>query len=170
MIRTSVFRPIISGLFLALALAQTAPALAAQQDIDMLQAYVGSWKGFGNMGTGEKEETVGCKLTVTSSRPDRVTFNGQCALAGGAVKLYGTMGYIEEKNRFEAVLNSSSSFLQDKVAIRPPFRFRHRVHDASDKSGHRCGNGHLGRHVAERRQDHRGCQDDRYVLGQFHDR
>ncbi len=117
MIRSSLFRPVITGLFLALALAQTAPAVAAQRDIDMLQTYVGDWSGRGSMGTGDNEETVKCRLNVTSSRPERVTFNGLCALAGGTVSLKGTMGYIEERNRFEAVLNSDIGFLQDKVAV-----------------------------------------------------
>jgi len=117
MIRSSVFRPMISGLFLALALAQTAPALAAQKDIEMLQTYVGDWSGRGSMGTGDSEETVKCRLNVTSARPERVSFNGLCALAGGTVSLKGTMGFIAERNRFEAVLNSNVGFLQDKIAV-----------------------------------------------------
>jgi len=117
MIRSSLFRPVLSGLVLALALSQAAPALSSQRDLDMLQSYVGSWSGRGSMGAGDTEETVKCTLSVTSSTQVSVNFNGRCALAGGTVSLKGTMKYAEERNRFEAVLNSNVSFLQDKIAI-----------------------------------------------------
>ena len=118
MIRSSYFRPILTGFILALALVQAAPTLAAQRDVDLLQSYVGSWTGRGTMGSGDNEETVKCSLAVTSGNmPTRVQFNGRCALAGGTVSLKGTMGFIEERNRFEAILNSDITFLQGQTAI-----------------------------------------------------
>jgi hypothetical protein len=108
---------VFSGLLLAFALTQTAPALSAQRDIDLLQSYVGDWSGKGSLGTVDGEETVKCSLAVTSSSPTRVQFNGRCAIAGGTVSLKGTMGFIEERGRFEAVLNSNVNFLQNQVAV-----------------------------------------------------
>ncbi len=117
MIRSPLLRPAVAGFVLALAMAQAAPALASQRDIDLLQSYVGDWTGRGSMGTSDSKETVKCSLAVTSAVPTRVQFNGRCALAGGTFSLKGTMGYIEERNRFEAVLNSNVSFLQDQIAV-----------------------------------------------------
>lgn len=117
MIRYSLFRPAISGLLLALALVQAAPAFAAQRDLEILQTYVGDWSGRGTMGAGDNEETVVCSLKVTSARESTVTFDGKCAFAGARVSLKGAMGFVEERNRFEAVLNSDVGFLQDKIAI-----------------------------------------------------
>ena len=85
---------------------QAAPALSRQGDLDLLQSYVGDWQGRGTLGVNDKHESVKCSLAVTSSEPTRVQFNGRCALAGGTITLKGTMGYFEERNQFEAVLNS----------------------------------------------------------------
>ena len=117
MIRTATFRPIVCGLVLALAVAQAAPALSSQKDLDLLNSYVGDWSGRGIMGTGDSQETVKCSLAVTSSTQVSVNFNGRCALAGGTVSLKGTMKYAEERNRFEAVLNSNVKFLEGQIAV-----------------------------------------------------
>lgn len=118
MIRTTPFRSAASGLLLALSLIQATPAFSAQRDIDLLQSYVGDWSGRGTMGTIEGEESVKCSLAVTtSSVPTSVNFNGRCALAGGTVSLKGTMKYAEERNRYEAVLNSDIAFIQGQTAV-----------------------------------------------------
>ncbi len=115
MIRPFLPTPLLSGLIFALALSQADPAIASQSDINLLQSYVGDWEGRGVMTTSGEQESVKCKLAVTSSSPTRVQFNGQCAIAGGAVSLKGTLGYIEEHNRFEAT--GSSNVIKKIVAV-----------------------------------------------------
>ncbi len=109
------FRPALAALVLAVAIIPAGSAIAAQRDLDLLQSYVGQWQGRGSFGTGDNAESVKCKLTVSRSSPTRVQFNGQCAMAGGAISLYGTLGYIEERNRFEAT--GSSNVIDKVVAI-----------------------------------------------------
>ena len=111
----TVLRPALAGVALAASLAVAAPVGASQADLDLLQSYVGQWEGRGAMQASGEEETVKCKLNVTTSAPNKVQFNGQCAIAGGAISLKGTLGYFSETNRFEAT--GTSNAIEHVVAV-----------------------------------------------------
>lgn len=95
-----------------------APAEASDQDIALLKSYVGDWRGTGTMVSNDDKETVRCALKVTDSATTKVTINSRCAFAGGRLSLNGTMAYIAEKNRFEAVVTSNTSYKGQAIGQR----------------------------------------------------
>lgn len=88
-------------------LVPSAAVFAAQQDIDLLKSYIGEWRGRGTLTADGNTETIVCKLDVTSSSNTKINYNGRCSVAGGAVGITGTMAFVEDKNRFEAVMASA---------------------------------------------------------------
>jgi len=97
---------------LSLMSAAAVPAFAAKADTDLLQSYVGDWRGRGEAklaSTGENE-TVLCKMSFTESSKSKIGLVGRCSLAGSTLSMRGTVGYIEDKRRYEAVMSSNTSF------------------------------------------------------------
>jgi hypothetical protein len=92
--------------------AATAPSasLAAQTDIELLKSYVGEWKGRGSMETNGEKESVACKLSIVSGGETKVNYNGRCTVAGATLQIAGTMAYVDQHSRFEAVMTSNTSF------------------------------------------------------------
>ncbi len=103
-------KPIILAMLLCSALFITPPAFSAQKDVDLLNSYIGNWKGSGKLLTDGNSETIRCKLSVTDSPGSKIGYKGRCAVAGANISIAGTMAFIEEKKRFEAVMSSSTSF------------------------------------------------------------
>lgn len=85
-------------------------ANAAQADIDLLKSYIGEWRGRGTTTNASGTETVVCKLAIKSADTTKVNYDGRCSLAGGNLAIKGTMAYIAENNRYEAVMSSNTSF------------------------------------------------------------
>jgi hypothetical protein len=92
------------------ALSFGAPAHAAQADIDLLQSYVGNWKGRGVTNAAGGDETIVCRMDISESEVAKVNYNGRCSLAGGNISIRGTMAFVHEANRFEAVMSSNTAF------------------------------------------------------------
>lgn len=112
-------RPLLSAATLAVALAVSAPAQAAQADLNLIQSYVGDWRGSGAMTNSDgNTETVRCTLGVTRSTAEKINFRGRCALAGANLSMNGTMAYLESTNRYEAVLTSNTSFSGNAIGRR----------------------------------------------------
>ena len=87
-------------------------ALAAKADIELLQSYVGDWRGRGSArlaSTGE-DETVLCRMNFKDSGSARIGLEGRCSLACTAFTMRGTVGFVEQSNRYEAVMSSNTSF------------------------------------------------------------
>lgn len=84
------------------------PVLSAQSDLDRIQSYVGVWFGSGKLEDGNGgSETLRCRLTLAKSNAAKVTLNGNCTGAGlGKSSLRGTLAYISEQNRYEAVISA----------------------------------------------------------------
>ncbi len=103
---------IASVLAIATVTGGAAPTYAAKADIELLQSYIGDWRGRGNAklaSTGE-DETVLCKMNFTKSSGSKIGLNGRCSLAGTTLSMRGTVGYVEAAKRFEAVMSSNTSF------------------------------------------------------------
>ncbi|MFT6659189.1 hypothetical protein [Maritalea sp.] len=96
------------------------PAFAAKADLDLLQSYVGDWRGKGQAklaSTGENE-TVLCKMSFTESSQTKIGLDGKCSLAGSTLSMRGTVGYVADLRRFEAVMSSNTSFQGVAVGTR----------------------------------------------------
>lgn len=98
----------VAGLAVTSAMA-AAPAVAAKADIELLNSYLGEWKGKGTI-VGEQSETVKCRLSLTPGNDDKVTYSGRCALAGTILSVNGTLAYIDDARRYEAVMTSNATF------------------------------------------------------------
>lgn len=86
-------------------------AMAAPRDIEVLKSYVGDWRGRGTLDRGSDAETIVCKLGILDTAPTKVTFDGNCKLAGvPPLSIKGTLAFVTDKNRFEAVMSTNTSF------------------------------------------------------------
>jgi opacity protein-like surface antigen len=97
----------LAGLFSAAL--WSAPAMAAKADVELLQSYIGNWKGRGEL-IGAEKETVVCRLSLSPGNADKVNYSGRCSLAGTALSVNGTLAYNDSANRFEAVMSSNATF------------------------------------------------------------
>ena len=86
-----------------------APALAAKADVELLQSYVGNWKGKGVL-VGAESETVVCKLALVAGTNDKLNYSGRCAMAGTQLSINGTIAYIDASRRYEAAMTSNAGF------------------------------------------------------------
>jgi hypothetical protein len=87
----------------------SAPAIAAKADVELLQSYIGQWKGRGQL-VGAESETVVCRLTLTQGNQDKVNYSGRCSLAGTNLSVTGTLAYNDSANRYEAAMTSNATF------------------------------------------------------------
>ena len=92
-----------------LAAGAAAPAMAAPEDVALLQSYVGDWRGRGVL-IGANTETVVCRLSLTQGNQDKVNYSGRCSLAGTQLSVAGTMAYVEANKRYEAAMSSNATF------------------------------------------------------------
>lgn len=113
----------VRGLAVAAALALGAfpavPALAAPEDVALLQQYIGTWKGTGAI-TGPKgnTESTNCRLDFYDGNGDKVNFSGRCSLGGTAVTMTGGMVYVDAAGHFEAVMTTSVGFTGRAIGVR----------------------------------------------------
>ncbi|MHB1102598.1 MAG: hypothetical protein ACYC0C_07430 [Devosia sp.] len=98
----------VAGLVVTSMMAAT-PALAAKADIELLNSYLGNWKGKGIL-VGDQSETVKCHLSLTPGNQDKVIYSGRCALAGTILSVNGTLAYIDAKKRYEAAMSTNATF------------------------------------------------------------
>ena len=85
------------------------PVLAAKADVELLQSYIGSWRGKGQM-VGPERETVVCRLNLTPGNQDKVNYSGRCSMAGTNLSVSGTLAYNDSAKRFEAAMSSNATF------------------------------------------------------------
>lgn len=112
-------RPFFAAAAIAATIAVSAPGMAAQADLDLIQSYVGDWRGSGSMTSAEgNTETVRCRLGITRSTNEKINFSGGCVLAGANLHMQGTMAYIAANNRYEAVLTSNTAFSGNAIGRR----------------------------------------------------
>jgi hypothetical protein len=102
----------LAGLLVATPMA-AAPALAAKADVELLQSYVGAWKGSSELkGTfqGKEGGKVSCRLSLTPGNGDKYNYSGNCTLAGTSLSVKGTIVYNDKARRYEAAMTSNVSF------------------------------------------------------------
>lgn len=103
-------RVTLSGALLLASLPVAGSALAAQADVDLLYSYVGDWRGRGLAVYRDNgnEESMLCRMSITEAANSKVRFNGSCSLAGGGVRISGTVGYSDANSRYEARATAAS--------------------------------------------------------------
>jgi len=115
----AMVRLAFAGVLVLAGLSFVPPGFAAQADLDLIQSYVGNWRGRGTMTNASKEnETIVCRLKITRSSSEKIGFSGRCALAGGNLSMAGTMAYIVAANRYEAIITSNTEFTGTAIGKR----------------------------------------------------
>lgn len=96
-----------------LSLPAAAPAYAAKADVELLQSYLGTWKGSSELQgrfRGKDGGTVSCQLSLSKGNGDKVNYAGNCTLAGTSMTVKGTIVYNDAGKRYEAAMTSNVSF------------------------------------------------------------
>jgi hypothetical protein len=91
-------------------LAGGAPAFAGPAEETMLASYVGNWRGESVLQGSDTPEPFRCRLSVTPGNAGKINYTGRCALINMNLSVSGTVGYIEERRHFEAVMTSNAGF------------------------------------------------------------
>lgn len=102
-----LFGPLLRAMALAgvLASAGAVPAMAAPADIALLKTYLGIWSGKGTV-TGAQTQPVSCKMALSSGNGDKVNYTGRCSIGGQQLSVTGTIAYVDDHKRYEAVMNT----------------------------------------------------------------
>lgn len=109
----------LAGALFIASLSFSPSGYAAQADLDLIQSYVGNWRGRGTMTNANKgNETIVCRMEITRSSAEKIGFSGRCALAGGNLSMAGTMAYIVAANRYEAIITSNTEFTGTAIGKR----------------------------------------------------
>lgn len=106
-------RPVaLAGLASLAVVAPAAPIVAAEADVALIKGYVGGWRGRGEIiwGDSGESETILCRMTVEDSSPTKIGVDGRCSLAGATLNMLGTIAYVEENRRYEAIVSSNTQF------------------------------------------------------------
>ena len=137
-VHRSVLKIAIAGTMAVSGLAAAAsPVLAAPEDLALIQSYIGDWRGRGTLeAEGQENETVVCRLSVTPSTAEKINYRGRCTLAGANLSMNGTMAYISEKNRYEAIMTSNTAFTGIAIGTRQRENITFNL-QATDESGMR---------------------------------
>jgi hypothetical protein len=89
----------------------TAPLTAAEDDVALIKGYVGGWRGRGEIQWGDGgQESILCRMNVEDSAPTKIGVDGRCSLAGATLNMLGTIAYVEENRRYEAIVSSNTQF------------------------------------------------------------
>jgi hypothetical protein len=89
------------------------PAHAAKADVQLIQSYIGTWKGGNQLDgkfRGKPAGKVSCQMSLSPGNGDKVNFAGNCALAGTTMTVKGTIVYNDAGRRYEAAMTSNVSF------------------------------------------------------------
>lgn len=98
----------IAGVSLAGSLV-AAPVSAGPAELALLESYVGTWSGRGQL-SGARTETVVCRMTLSPGNGDKVNYRGRCAMAGNTVSVNGTIAYVDAARRYEAAMTTNAGF------------------------------------------------------------
>ncbi len=103
----NLFGPLSRAIVLAgvLVSAGAPSAFAAPADIALLSQYIGTWSGKGTL-TGSQTEDVSCKMQLSSGNGGKLNYTGRCQVAGAQLSVTGTIAYVDNNHRYEAVMNS----------------------------------------------------------------
>ncbi len=124
----------VAGLLLA-CMALAVPARAAQAEVDLLQSYVGSWRGSAVLTGGAEPEKFSCRMTITKGKEGKIHYAGRCSLAGLNLSVAGTIAYIDAAGRYEAAMTTNATFSGTAIGIKQDdgVAFNLRERDTNDE-------------------------------------
>lgn len=93
------------------------PALAGPGEQALLASYVGNWRGESTLQGGDKPEPFRCRLAVSPGNSGKINYTGRCTLVNMNLSVSGTIGYIDDKKQYEAVMTSNAGFSGTAVGL-----------------------------------------------------
>lgn len=97
-------------LALSLLVGSVAPVFAGPAESELLESFVGNWKGTSVLTGGEEDEEFTCRMTIASGTGSKINFAGRCSLIGMNLAVNGTIAYVEASNRYEGAMTSNTAY------------------------------------------------------------
>ena len=92
------------------ALVSAPQSLGGPAEMGLLESYIGSWRGTGEMIGGAFPETFTCRLTVAKGNQAKINYAGRCSLVNMNISVSGTIAYNDGARRYEAAMSSNAGF------------------------------------------------------------
>jgi len=89
-------------------MALTGPALAGP--VELLESYVGDWKGTGALVGGQNPEPFKCRLGISKGNLNKINYAGRCSLVDMTLSVSGTIAYDDKAQRYQAAMSSNAGF------------------------------------------------------------
>ena len=131
----------LAGLTVA-SMSAVMPAFAAKADVELIQSYIGTWKGGSQINgnfRGKPAGKVNCTMSLSPGNGDKVNFSGKCAMAGTTMSVKGTIVYNDAGKRYEAAMTSNVSFSGVAIGKRQGkgilFSFKEKAKDVEGMGG-----------------------------------
>lgn len=90
------------------AMAMTGPAFAGP--VELLESYVGDWKGTGALVGGQNPEPFKCRLGISKGNLNKINYAGRCSLVDMTLSVSGTIAYDDKAQRYQAAMSSNAGF------------------------------------------------------------
>ncbi len=90
------------------AMALTGPAVSGP--VELLDSYVGDWKGSGALVGGQNAEPFRCRLGISKGNLNKINYAGRCSLVDMNLSVSGTIAYDDKAQRYQAVMSSNAGF------------------------------------------------------------
>jgi hypothetical protein len=88
------------------AMAMSGPAFA----VELLDSYVGDWKGSGSLVGGQNPEPFRCRLGISRGNLNKINYAGRCSLVDMTLSVSGTIAYDDKAQRYQAAMSSNAGF------------------------------------------------------------
>lgn len=98
------------GLALCVPMALASTDVQASGEIDLLQTYIGDWRGDSALVGGDQPEPFRCRLGVSQGNLNKINYTGRCTLVNATLSISGTIAYVDAANRFEAAMSSNAGY------------------------------------------------------------
>ncbi len=90
------------------AMALTGPALSGP--VELLESYVGDWKGTGALVGGQNPEPFRCRLGISKGNLNKINYAGRCSLIDMNLSVSGTIAFDDKAQRYQAAMSSNAGF------------------------------------------------------------
>jgi hypothetical protein len=90
------------------AMALTGPTLAGP--VELLESYIGNWKGAGALVGGQNPEPFRCRLGISKGNLNKINYAGRCSLVDMTLSVSGTIAYDDKARRYQAAMSSNAGF------------------------------------------------------------
>lgn len=97
-------------LALIVTLTSVASVQAGPAEDELLQGFVGNWRGNSVLTGGDEPEEFTCRMTIADGNGSRINFAGRCSLIGINLAVNGTVAYIDENRRYEGAMTSNTAY------------------------------------------------------------